>query len=50
MTFWGVWDGASWRDYSPIKGRTDYPLFFDRKFNKKVSYDKVCSLLEQKED
>ena len=50
VTFWGVWDGASWRDYSPIKGRTDYPLFFDRKFNKKVSYDKVCSLLEQKED
>ena len=50
VTFWGVWDGASWRDYSPIKGRTDYPLFFDREFNKKISYHKVCSLLNEIED
>jgi len=30
VTFWGVNDGQSWRNYWPIKTRTDYPLLFDR--------------------
>jgi len=30
VTFWGVNDGHSWRNNWPIRGRTDYPLLFDR--------------------
>ena len=37
VTFWGVWDGNSWRNYLPMQGRTDYPLLFDRNFKKKTS-------------
>ena len=30
VTIWGITDDTSWRNDWPIKGRTDYPLFFDR--------------------
>ena len=30
VTFWGVTDGDSWLNNWPIKGRTNYPLLFDR--------------------
>jgi len=30
VTFWGVTDADSWRNDWPIKGRTSYPLLFDR--------------------
>jgi len=30
VTFWGVNDGQSWRNYWPVRTRTDYPLLFDR--------------------
>lgn len=30
VTAWGVTDGDSWKNDWPIKGRTDYPLWFDR--------------------
>jgi endo-1,4-beta-xylanase len=30
VTFWGVKDDNSWKNNWPIKGRTDYPLLFDR--------------------
>jgi endo-1,4-beta-xylanase len=31
VTFWGVTDADSWKNNWPAKGRTDYPLLFDRK-------------------
>jgi endo-1,4-beta-xylanase len=31
VTFWGLNDGSSWKNNFPVKGRTDYPLLFDRK-------------------
>jgi endo-1,4-beta-xylanase len=31
VTFWGPHDGDSWLNNFPIRGRTDYPLLFDRK-------------------
>ena len=31
VTAWGVTDADSWKNDWPIKGRTDYPLWFDRK-------------------
>lgn len=33
--FWGVSDGQSWLNFSPIE-RTNYPLLFDREFNPKT--------------
>jgi endo-1,4-beta-xylanase len=30
VTFWGLTDSDSWRNDWPIKGRTSYPLLFDR--------------------
>jgi endo-1,4-beta-xylanase len=35
VTFWGVHDGHSWRNDFPIRGRTDYPLLFDRQLRSK---------------
>lgn len=31
VTFWGVTDATSWLNNWPVKGRTNYPLLFDRK-------------------
>ncbi len=45
VTFWGVWDGNSWRNYLPMKGRTDYPLLFDRNFDKKPAYNALKELV-----
>lgn len=30
VTFWGVNDAQSWKNNWPVRGRTDYPLLFDR--------------------
>lgn len=30
VTFWGVTDTSSWLNNWPVRGRTDYPLLFDR--------------------
>ena len=44
VTFWGVHDGQSWKNDWPIKGRTNYPLLFDRELNPKKAYQSVMSL------
>lgn len=41
VTFWGVNDGQSWRNYWPIKIRTDYPLLFDRENKAKPVVDRI---------
>lgn len=41
ITFWGVNDGQSWLNDWPVRGRTNYPLLFDREFNPKPAYYKV---------
>lgn len=30
VTFWGLTDRTSWKNHFPVRGRTDYPLLFDR--------------------
>ncbi|ERM81505.1 hypothetical protein P872_10325 [Rhodonellum psychrophilum GCM71 = DSM 17998] len=35
ITFWGVNDGGSWLNNWPIKGRTAYPLPFDKEYKEK---------------
>ena len=39
VTFWGVTDGDSWRNDWPIRGRTSYPLVFDRSGLPKPAFD-----------
>ncbi|HTB23823.1 MAG TPA: endo-1,4-beta-xylanase [Puia sp.] len=46
VTFWGVNDGQSWLNNWPIKGRTNYPLLFDRNFKPKLAFEKVMALKE----
>ncbi len=41
ITFWGVNDSQSWLNDWPIRGRTNYPLLFDRQFNPKPAFYKV---------
>jgi endo-1,4-beta-xylanase len=35
VTLWGVTGGQSWKNGWPIRGRTDYPLLFDRQYKAK---------------
>jgi endo-1,4-beta-xylanase len=38
VLIWGLADGHSWLNYSPARGRTDYPLPFDRDYMPKQAY------------
>ncbi|MFG6429024.1 endo-1,4-beta-xylanase [Roseateles sp. LYH14W] len=44
VTLWGVSDDASWLNDFPIRGRTAYPLLFDRKRQPKDAYRRVLAL------
>nr|WP_294903032.1 endo-1,4-beta-xylanase [uncultured Lacibacter sp.] len=44
VTFWGVDDGQSWLNGFPVRGRTNYPLLFDKEFNPKPAFYKVIAL------
>lgn len=41
VTFWGVTDGESWLNNWPVRGRTSYPLLFDRDGKPKPAFDAV---------
>ncbi|MEO8532295.1 MAG: endo-1,4-beta-xylanase [Flavobacterium sp.] len=49
VTFWGVHDGQSWLNNWPIKGRTNYPLLFDKDLEPKKAYYSVMGLKETKQ-
>lgn len=44
VTFWGVEDGGSWLNDFPVRGRTNYPLLFDRKYQAKPAFYSVYNL------
>lgn len=46
VTLWGVHDAQSWLNDWPIKGRTNYPLLFDREYNPKEAYKAILKLKE----
>lgn len=48
VTLWGVNDGQSWLNDWPIRGRSNYPLLFDRDFKPKEAYNSVIKLKEAK--
>jgi len=41
VTFWGVADADSWLNNWPVRGRTSYPLLFDRQHQPKPSFGAV---------
>ncbi|MCK4295518.1 MAG: endo-1,4-beta-xylanase [Candidatus Marinimicrobia bacterium] len=49
VTFWGIHDGQSFRNYWPVEGRTDYPLLFDRQYQPKPAFDAVVRTVRNKE-
>jgi len=49
VTLWGVHDGQSWTNYWPIRGRTNYPLLFDRKLKPKRAFYDLIHLVTEEE-
>lgn len=47
VTFWGVADGDSWLNDWPVRGRTSYPLLFDRNGNPKPAFDAIVRVARQ---
>ena len=47
VTFWGVGDGDSWLNNWPVRGRTSYPLLFDRQHRPKPAFDAVMRAVRQ---
>ena len=41
VTLWGVNDAQSWKNNWPVRGRTDFPLLFDRKNQPKPVVQKI---------
>jgi endo-1,4-beta-xylanase len=50
VTFWGVHDAQSWKNNWPMRGRTDYPLLFDRNSQPKPVIDELISLKNRVRD
>jgi len=46
VTFWGLGDGSSWLNNFPVRGRTNYPLLFDRNLEPKTDViNKIASVV-----
>ena len=48
VALWGVNDGNSWKNNWPVRGRTDYPLLFDRENNAKPVVKELIELASAK--
>lgn len=48
VTLWGVTDLDTWRNDWPMRGRTDYPLLFDRNYQPKPVVDLIIKEAMQK--
>jgi len=44
ITFWGVHDGANWKNGYPVPRRMNYPLLFDRNRQPKTAFDAVVGV------
>jgi endo-1,4-beta-xylanase len=48
VTLWGLHDGRSWLNNFPVRGRTNYPLLFDREMKLKEDvFEKLREVAEQ---
>jgi endo-1,4-beta-xylanase len=48
ITLWGVYDKTSWLNDWPVRGRTSYPLLFDRSYQPKAAFYAVVKTAESK--
>jgi endo-1,4-beta-xylanase len=46
VTLWGVNDTQSWKNDFPVRGRTDYPLLFDRNYEAKPIVQTITNMLK----
>jgi len=46
VTLWGVYDKTSWLNNWPVRGRTSYPLLFDRNYQPKTAFFAVVKTAE----
>ncbi len=44
VTTWGTSDAESWKNDFPVRGRTNYPLLFDRQWQPKPAYHALKAL------
>ncbi len=44
VTLWGLSDRDSWKNDFPVKGRTDYPLLFDRNYEPKSIVNEILAI------
>jgi endo-1,4-beta-xylanase len=44
VTFWGVHDGMSWKNNFPVRGRSNYPLLWDRQLQPKPAFKAVLTV------
>jgi len=47
VTFWGVTDADSWLNNWPVRGRTSYPLLFDRDGRPKAAFSAVLAVADK---
>jgi endo-1,4-beta-xylanase len=47
VTFWGVYDGNSWLNDWPVRGRTNYPMLWDRQLQPKPALSAVIEALQE---
>jgi endo-1,4-beta-xylanase len=48
VSFWGLHDGISWKNDFPVRGRTNYPLLFDRALQPKPAYARLMKLARER--
>lgn len=48
VTFWGVNDNYSWRNNWPVRGRSAYPLLFDKNNQPKPAFYEVIKTIKEK--
>jgi endo-1,4-beta-xylanase len=48
VTLWGVYDKTSWLNNWPVRGRTSYPLLFDRNYQPKEAFFAIVKAAEAK--
>jgi endo-1,4-beta-xylanase len=44
VTLWGIQDGDSWKNGWPVRGRTDYPLLFNRDYTPKPVVNEIINM------
>ncbi|MCF8226422.1 MAG: endo-1,4-beta-xylanase [Bacteroidales bacterium] len=47
VTLWGITDHQSWKNNWPVRGRTNYPLLFDRNYEAKPVVKKIIETAKE---